>query len=80
MKTPKIFICSDCKHVGQCKSVKRGTRKTEIMWWVLFSPVAICYSIYRLTGSKKICEQCGSPNIIPTKSKLIVELDKAKTI
>ena len=52
------YICTDCKHVGKAKKVKRGSRKTEIFWWVVFSPIAIIYSLYRFTGSKKSCEEC----------------------
>jgi hypothetical protein len=65
------YICTDCKHVGKGKKVRRGNRKTEIFWWVAFSPVAIFYSLYRLTGSRNTCEQCGSFNIYPTKSDLL---------
>jgi hypothetical protein len=65
------YICSDCKHVGKGKKVRRGNRKTEIFWWIAFSPVAIFYSLYRLTGSRNTCEQCGSFNIYPTKSDLL---------
>ena len=65
------YICSDCKHVGKAKTVRRGNRKTEIFWWIVFSPVAIFYSLYRLTGSKNTCEQCGSFDIYKTKSDLL---------
>ena len=65
------YICSDCKHVGKAKTVRRGNRKTEIFWWIAFSPVAIFYSLYRLTGSKNTCEQCGSFDIYKTKSDLL---------
>ena len=65
------YICSDCKHVGKAKKVKRGSRKTEIFWWVVFSPIAIFYSLYRFSGSKKTCEECGSFDIYPTKSDLL---------
>jgi hypothetical protein len=65
------YICANCKHVGKSKKVKRGSRKTEIFWWVVFSPIAILYSLYRFTGSKKCCEECGSFDIYPTKSDLL---------
>ena len=65
------YICVDCKHVGKAKIVRRGSRETEIFWWIAFSPIAIFYSLYRFTGSKKCCEECGSFNIYPTKSDLL---------
>ena len=65
------YICADCKHVGIAKKVKRGSRKTAIFWWVVFSPIAILYSLYRFTGSKKSCEECGSFNIYRTNSDLL---------
>jgi hypothetical protein len=65
------YICTNCKHVGKSKKVKRGSRKTEIFWWMVFSPIAILYSLYRFTGSKKCCEECGSFDIYPTKSDLL---------
>ena len=65
------YICTDCKHVGKAKKVKRGSRKTAIFWWVVFSPIAILYSLYRFTGSKKSCEECGSFNIYRTNSDLL---------
>ncbi|MBM3590495.1 MAG: hypothetical protein FJX30_03880 [Alphaproteobacteria bacterium] len=80
MKKSQIYICSDCKHIGPCKVVKKGSRKTEIFWWIMFSPVAICYSIYRLFGSKRVCEKCESQNIVKTNSKLIAEINENKII
>ena len=65
------YICTDCKHVGKGKKVQRGSKKLSIFLWIVFSPVAIFYSLYRLTGSKKCCEECGSFNIYPTKSDLL---------
>lgn len=46
----------------------------------MFSPVAICYSIYRLFGSKRVCEKCESQNIVKTNSKLIAEINENKII
>jgi hypothetical protein len=74
MNNPKIYICSDCEHVGECKKTLRGTKKTEIFWWIAFTPFAIFYSLYRRFGSKKICYECGSEKIILTKSKYIANL------
>ncbi len=74
------YICTDCKHVGKGKKVRRGNRKTEIFWWVVFSPIAIFYSLYRFTGSKKCCEECGSFNIYPTKSDLLEVMSHQNSI
>ena len=74
MNNPKIFICTDCHHVGECKKTLKGTKKTEIFLWCIFSFVAIFYSIYRRIGAKKICQECGSEKIILTKSKYIADL------
>ena len=74
------YICSDCKYVGKAKKVKRGSRKTEIFWWVVFSPIAILYSLYRFTGSKKTCEECGSFDIYPTKSDLLEVMSHQNSI
>jgi hypothetical protein len=74
MNNQKFYICSDCNHVGECKKTLRGTKKTEVFWWVLFTPIAIFYSLYRRFGSKKVCYECGSKKIILTKSKYIANL------
>jgi hypothetical protein len=74
------YICSDCKYVGKAKKVKRGSRKTAIFWWVVFSPIAIFYSLYRLTGSRKTCEECGSFDIYPTKSDLLEVMSHQNSI
>jgi hypothetical protein len=74
------YICTDCKHVGMAKKVKRGSRKTEIFWWVVFSPIAIIYSLYRFTGSKKSCEECGSFNIYRTNSDLLEVMSHQNSI
>jgi len=65
------YICSDCKYVGKAKKVRRGSGKVSTFLWIVFSPIAIFYSLYRLTGSRKTCEECGSFDIYPTKSDLL---------
>jgi len=65
------YICSDCKHVGKAKTVRRGSGKVSTFLWIVFSPIAIFYSLYRLTGSKRCCEECRSFDIYPTKSDLL---------
>jgi hypothetical protein len=74
MNKLKIYICTDCHHVGECKKILRGTKKTEIFWWLIISFVAIFYSLYRRLGSKKVCQDCGSEKIILTKSKYVADL------
>lgn len=64
------YICTDCKHVGKAKNMRRGSRKTEIFLWVIF-PFNIFYTLYRFSGSKKCCEECGSFNIYKTNSDLL---------
>ncbi|MFM6972195.1 MAG: hypothetical protein ACKOXJ_01065 [Alphaproteobacteria bacterium] len=60
----KQYICLNCNHVGYPKLIQNGSKKTEIFWWVVATPIAIIYSIYRRVGSKKICENCGSDNLL----------------
>ena len=74
------YICTDCKHVGKGKKVRRGSGKVSTFLWIVFSPIAIFYSLYRLTGSKKCCEECGSFNIYSTKSDLLEVMSHQNSI
>lgn len=65
----KQYACLNCNHIGFPKLTKKGSKKTEIFWWVVATPIAIIYSIYRRIGSKRTCENCESDNIIVLAKK-----------
>ena len=64
------YICTNCKHVGKAKAVRRGSKRLSTLLWVIF-PINILYLLYRFSGSKKTCEECGSLDIYQTKSDLL---------
>jgi hypothetical protein len=64
------YICSDCKHVGKAKTMRKGSKRVSTFLWLIF-PLNIFYILYRFSGSKKTCEECGSFDIYPTRSDLL---------
>lgn len=71
MSKNQNYLCSDCKYYGTSSRLKKGSKKTEIFWWVAFTPVAIFYSLYRICGAVKSCPKCGSTNLVKTNSQLL---------
>lgn len=63
----KKMICSQCG--GQKTKIKTpGTLLLEIFLWLLLLLPGFIYSIWRISGRKKVCADCESENIIPIQS------------
>jgi hypothetical protein len=53
-------LCSCGFYVKDLGDVK-GSFAMELLLWILFFPIGIVYSIWRLTGRTKRCPRCGIP-------------------
>lgn len=52
-------ICKDCGFCGSPKKETPGSIWLEIGLWIIFFPIGIIYSIWRLCATKKmICPKC----------------------
>ena len=71
------WVCTTCGFVGSPKAEVKGSFLVELALWILFCFPGVIYSVWRLTGRKRICPSCEGYAIIPAKSvrgRQIVEL------
>ena len=62
------MICTRCYFKGEPKTKVPGSFIIELGLWLLFFPVGIIYSIWRLASKGSGCPSCGSKDMIPTDS------------
>lgn len=63
----KSMICTACYQENKWKQKTPGSFVLELFLWILFFPVGIIYSIWRLSTRKWICE-CGNEDFVPANS------------
>lgn len=62
------MICTVCHFRGKPKTKTPGSFVIELGLWILFFPIGLIYSIWRLASRKSGCAMCGSSDIIPLTS------------
>jgi hypothetical protein len=60
MKSQPKF-CNRCGHYIFEVGAVKGTFVMEVFLWLVFLPIGIIYSLWRLTGRKCNCPGCGIP-------------------
>jgi hypothetical protein len=61
-------LCLDCNSVTRTKRQLPGHFWKEALLWILFFPVGILYSLWRLNHAWDGCKECGSARMIPLES------------
>ena len=64
----KKYTCTNCKEQTNGKKITSGSFLIEVLLWVVFFPVGILYSMYRLSSRKKVCGECKYPYLRETDS------------
>jgi hypothetical protein len=59
--TAQPKFCNRCGFYINGLSDVKGTFVMEVLLWLLFFPIGIIYSVWRLTGRKYNCPKCGIP-------------------
>lgn len=54
------YICRECGYEGLQRVVRQGSRKMEIMLWVVFLFPAPFYSAWRWYTRRFFCPHCGA--------------------
>jgi len=78
-------LCTDCLAVTEPKTEKGGSGCFEVLLWVASVPafffgggllplLALVYSVLIRGARRKICAACGSPLVVPLKSRTALEL------
>lgn len=63
------MVCQSCGVVTVPKKETKGSIFIEIVLWLIFFPVGIIYSIWRLCSKVKVCRACGNENcFVPQNS------------
>lgn len=62
------LICAQCGSIGKPVTMTPGNLLFEIILWCLFLLPGLIYSLYRMTGRKRGCRQCGSTQMVPPDS------------
>lgn len=63
-------VCANCGSVDKTKLFTPGSILLEIVAWCLLLIPGILYSFWRLSGRRKVCAVCGSPNLVPAESPI----------
>jgi hypothetical protein len=70
------MICNNCYYQGQPKSITKGSILIEILLWILFFPIGIIYSVWRLSSRYSGCPQCGASEMMPANSPKAISILK----
>jgi len=62
------LACRDCGVIAPPKSHTRGSIVIEIAGWVLFFPVGLAYSLWRLSVRREVCPCCKADRVVPLSS------------
>ena len=79
-----MMICTKCGTVGMGKMFTPGSMFCELVLWLAFLLPGLIYSVWRLSSKKRVCESCGSADLIPVDSpagqKLLKEFGETMPI
>lgn len=68
---PKVpsahYICEKCWSVCNPITFTPGNFLTEVILWMFFLIPGLCYSLWRLTSKRSVCQKCQG-NVIPLGS------------
>ena len=64
----KDYVCALCGYLGRPKLEAKGSFAVELVLWLLFCAPGLIYSIWRVSGRRKICPKCSAQSIIPASS------------
>jgi hypothetical protein len=62
------MACLTCEHVGPTATRARGSLGMEVALWLLLIVPGMIYSVWRVTGKRPVCQQCGSDALVPSQS------------
>lgn len=61
----KLLVCTNCYYRGEPKDITKGSFATELILWLIFFPVGLIYSLWRLSTRYKGCPKCKVGAMIP---------------
>ena len=62
------LICANCYTVGMPRKYTKGSFWIEVLLWLVFFPVGLIYSIWRLTSRTWVCRHCGAGSMVPLQT------------
>lgn len=62
------YFCTTCGATSTGNLDNKGSLLIEIVLWLCFLIPGLIYSIWRRSGRKNACEQCGATTLIPPDS------------
>lgn len=71
------YICTICGHIGNPKTIVKGSFFIEIVLWFFFLIPGLIYTIWRLTTKQKACPMCKNASMIPLNTPRGLELLKS---
>ena len=62
------YVCRECEQACRAVRLTRGRFWLEVTLWILFFPVGIVYSIWRLSTRYNGCPACGSERLVDAET------------
>ena len=59
-----MIKCPNCKFRGEVQKKTPGHFCLEVILWLVFFPVGVVYSVWRLTQTGYYCPRCDFKNVI----------------
>lgn len=63
-------VCVKCGHVGDSRTVTKGSLLIELILWLCFLIPGLIYSIWRHTSRYQACPLCGNAELLPANAPL----------
>ena len=73
MKRQPMF-CTTCHTVDMSVKHTPGSFGLELLLWLVFFPVGLAYSCWRLVKRGQVCPHCQSSAIVPATSPAAVAI------
>lgn len=63
-------MCLTCGVQGKPKKFTKGSIWLEIAIWLVFFPIGVVYTMWRLTSKFEGCPHCKTPTMVPAYSPM----------
>jgi hypothetical protein len=59
-----MYRCTNCNNLTLGRKHTPGKLWIEVILWLMFLLPGFLYSLWRLSGRRRVCDNCGNPYLI----------------